>query len=158
MPLVKLGYLLIRTIAKPVSGGIKNYAKNHPKFRKICISVAQGYHKLEVRLRRGLISKKKIASLDTGESVLIKKPEPEIKPLDPNMAIETGANFIGESIVFIVAGILLIADQINSKTKENARREAIEIRLRKIEENLYELEKKAENQKPRLALVKEEGR
>ena len=141
MPLVKLGYLLIRTVAKPVSSGIKNYAKNHAKFREKCISVAQCYHKLEVKLRRGLINKKKIARLDSGGSVLINKPEPEIKPLDPNMAIETGANFIGESIVFLVAGILLVADQMNSKSRENARREAIEIRLLKLEENLSELER-----------------
>jgi optic atrophy 3 protein len=155
MPLVKLGYLLIRTIAKPVSSGIKNYAKNHPQFRKMCISVAQNYHKVEVKLKRGLANKRKKVQNEVEETVLVKKPEPEIKPLDPNLAIETGANFIGESIVFIIAGILLIADQLNSKAKENTRREIIEYRFQTLEKNFTDLEKRLEEQKPRLVLVKE---
>lgn len=139
MPLVKLGYLLIRTIAKPVSGAIKNYAKDHPKFKEMCMSVAQRYHKSEVRLRRGLIVQKKRTT--NNEAALVQM-EPEIKPLDPAKAIETGANFIGESIVFVVAGVLLVADQLSSRAKEQARRDAVEARFKELEEEL----EKAKNQ------------
>lgn len=132
MPLVKLGYLLIRTIAKPVSGAIKNYAKDHKKFREMCISVAQRYHKHEVKLRRGLIPKRQ--NIINNNNLLVQKPESEIRPLDTNKAIDTGANFIGETIVFLIAGILLVADQLSSRAKEAARREAIELRFRQTEE------------------------
>lgn len=127
MPLVKLGYLLIRTVAKPVSGAIASYARDHPKFRAICIGVAQRYHRSEVKLRRGLM-RRKVTHLP-----------PPIKPLDTDKAFETGASFIGESIVFLVAGIFLIADQISARAKEKARREGVEERLLDLETNLIEL-------------------
>lgn len=141
--MVKLGYLLIRTIAKPVSGAIKDYAKDHPKFKEMCMSVAQRYHRSEVRLRRGLIQRKRLPSLTTTKTTEedkgLLRMEPEIKPLDPAKAVETGANFIGETIVFLVAGVLLVADQLSSRAKEQARRDAIEARFIKLEDELKEL-------------------
>lgn len=149
MPLVKLGYLLIRTIAKPVSGAIKNYARDHPRFKAMCMHVAQRYHKSEVRLRRGLIQKRIIGGNKAAAAESLKglvHTEPEIKPLDPAKAIETGANFIGESIVFVVAGVLLVADQLSSRAKEQARREAIENRILQLEEELQVMKSHMTNQ------------
>lgn len=141
MPLVKLGYLLIRTIAKPVSGGIKSYAQNHLKFRAWCINVAQRYHRSEVRLRRGLQTRRIRPQIDDlgGNPEMLVHSEPEIRPLDPQKAVETGANFLGEVIVFSVASALLVADQLSSRQKEAARRAELEERLQAIEQILERL-------------------
>ena len=140
MPLVKLGYLLIRTIAKPFSGIIKNYAKDHQKFKIMCIQVAQTYHTSEVKLRRGLLPRK-----------ISNEDKAEIKPLDSTKAIETGANFIGESIVFVIASILLIADQLSSRAKENTRRMAIEDRFQELEKENQLLKSQISSQQSRLS-------
>jgi hypothetical protein len=146
MPLVKLGYLLIRTIAKPVSSGIKSYAQNHCRFRNCCIAVAQGYHRSEVKLRRGLqASRSKKASDGPAHSEgnpMIVNVAPEIKPLDPQKAVEIGANFLGELIVFSVASILLVADQLSSRRKEAERRAELDRRLLAIESDVNSLKAK----------------
>ncbi|KAL9579263.1 MAG: hypothetical protein Q9212_005210 [Teloschistes hypoglaucus] len=52
---IKLGSLLIRTFSKPVANYIKGQAREHPRFRRICISAAQRVHRLDMRLRLGLL-------------------------------------------------------------------------------------------------------
>ncbi|KAL8639094.1 MAG: hypothetical protein Q9228_003826 [Teloschistes exilis] len=52
---IKLGSLLIRTLSKPVANYIKGQAREHPRFRRICISAAQRVHRLDMRLRLGLL-------------------------------------------------------------------------------------------------------
>ncbi|TEB18644.1 hypothetical protein C9890_0341, partial [Perkinsus sp. BL_2016] len=50
--------------------------------------------------------------------------EAAVRPLDEQKAIEVGANFLGETLVFIVAGTVLILDQTVSAQKEQLRRAA----------------------------------
>ena len=78
MPLIKIGYLLVRTVAKPIASGIKGYSKNHPRFRNACVRMAQLYHRAEVRMRRRIAAK-------NGEDV-----SASIKPLDEAKAVELG--------------------------------------------------------------------
>lgn len=123
MPLVKLGYLFLRTIAKPIAAGIKAHAREHPKFRAFFTGIAQSYHRLEVRLRN------RIALKNGSPSSSTETPAQTVKPLDEQKAIDLGANFVGEAIVFLVAGAVLVADQQQSWKKEQARRAFIEHRL-----------------------------
>ncbi|CAG8436982.1 2945_t:CDS:2 [Diversispora eburnea] len=62
----KIGYLLVRTLAKPLANGIKNYSKTHPTFKKWCINLAQKTYKLEMNLNMYLLGQKhhKIRSLN----------------------------------------------------------------------------------------------
>lgn len=122
MPLVKLGYLFVRTIAKPIASGIKSHAREHPKFRAFFTGIAQSYHRLEVRLRNR-IALKNGSSSDTEPLAQV------VKPLDEQKAIDLGANFVGEAVVFLVAGAVLVADQTQSWKKEQARRAFIEHRI-----------------------------
>lgn len=78
LPLIKMGYLLVRTVAKPVAGTFKKQAKNHPWFRSACGRLAQLYHRLEVRMKRNIAGK-------IGESAVDR-----IKPLDEAKAVELG--------------------------------------------------------------------
>lgn len=79
LPLIKLGYLLVRTIAKPVAGTFKRQAKSHPWFRSACGRLAQQYHRMEVKLKRRIAAK-------VGDAVVL----PAIKPLDEQKAVELG--------------------------------------------------------------------
>jgi myosin-1 len=150
MPLVKLGYLLIRTIAKPVAAAIKRQARDHPTFKRACISVAQSYHRTEVRLKRGLADKKRLIPLrrrslqsesETAASTAAINIEPEIKPLDEQKAVDVGSEFIGEGLVFLVAGTLLVLDQLSSRQKESERRAEIERRFTDLYDQLDRLKK-----------------
>ncbi|CAO1598148.1 hypothetical protein XANCAGTX0491_001920 [Xanthoria calcicola] len=52
---IKLGSLLIRTLSKPVANYIKSQAREHPRFRRLCIAGAQRVHRLDMSLRLGLL-------------------------------------------------------------------------------------------------------
>lgn len=134
MPLIKIGYLLIRTVAKPVANVLKNQTKNHPAFRAACARLAQSYHRTEIRLSRALNNNNN-NNTSNGSSVVVKL----IRPLDEQKAIELGANFLGEALVFLVAGGILLVDGQLSSQKEAARRQAIEDRFTQLEEEINRL-------------------
>ncbi|KAL8827608.1 MAG: hypothetical protein Q9170_006946 [Blastenia crenularia] len=52
---IKLGSLVIRTLSKPVANYIKGQAREHPRFRQLCIAGAQRIHRVDMRLRLGLL-------------------------------------------------------------------------------------------------------
>ncbi|KAL8644218.1 MAG: hypothetical protein Q9226_007876 [Calogaya cf. arnoldii] len=52
---IKLGSLVIRTLSKPVANYIKSQAREHPRFRRLCIAGAQRVHRLDMSLRLGLL-------------------------------------------------------------------------------------------------------
>ncbi|KAG0283018.1 hypothetical protein BGZ96_012610 [Linnemannia gamsii] len=103
MSAIKLGFLAIRTVAKPIANSIKSYSAKHPKFRDACISVAQFSHKTEMQLKMKFLGYK----------------VESIRPLNDARAVEMGANFLGEAIIFGVAGSLIILE--NARTRMNAR-------------------------------------
>ncbi|KAF9437272.1 hypothetical protein BGZ76_001387 [Entomortierella beljakovae] len=103
MSAIKLGFLAVRTIAKPIANSIKSYSANHPKFRDACIGVAQFSHRAEMQLKMKFLGYKVEA----------------IRPLNDARAVEIGANFLGEAIIFGVAGSLIILE--NARTRMNAR-------------------------------------
>ncbi|KAF2707516.1 hypothetical protein K504DRAFT_535171 [Pleomassaria siparia CBS 279.74] len=52
---LKITSLFVRTAAKPVANYIKRNAHQHEKFRKICVGFAQGLHRIDMRMRLGLL-------------------------------------------------------------------------------------------------------
>lgn len=139
MPLVKIGYLFIRTVAKPFSSVIKKQAKDHPKFKEVCVRCAQFYHRLDVRMRRRLAAR-------AGEEVV----GGSIRPLDEQKAVDLGASFIGEAIIFGVAGILLVADSARSHRAEAARRRIIQDKFEQLFEDVLRLAERLEEQQGQL--------
>ncbi|KAI5304794.1 hypothetical protein KEM55_009269 [Ascosphaera atra] len=59
---LKISSLAIRTLSKPIANSIKAQAREHERFRKLCISFAQGLHRVDMRLRLGLLQS--TASID----------------------------------------------------------------------------------------------
>ncbi|KAI4134334.1 MAG: hypothetical protein LQ347_001608 [Umbilicaria vellea] len=75
-------------------------------------------------------------------------PKPRIRPLSEAKAIDSGANFISEAFLFLVAGGLIVFESWRSRRKETSRREDVAGRITELEESekaarraLVELEK-----------------
>ncbi|EUC48757.1 hypothetical protein COCMIDRAFT_23528 [Bipolaris oryzae ATCC 44560] len=52
---LKVTSLFVRTLAKPVANAIKRNAHEHERFRRICVKFAQGLHRVDMRMRLGLL-------------------------------------------------------------------------------------------------------
>ncbi|KAL5115294.1 hypothetical protein ACEQ8H_006806 [Pleosporales sp. CAS-2024a] len=52
---LKVTSLFVRTLAKPMANAIKRNAHEHQRFRKICVKFAQGLHRIDMRMRLGLL-------------------------------------------------------------------------------------------------------
>lgn len=133
MPIIKIGYLLIRTVSKPVANVLKHQTKDHPTFRSMCVRLAQAYHRTEIKMTRKLSGATNSAVIAT------------VRPLDEQKAIELGANFIGEALVFFVAGTLLVIDNTLSAQKEQSRRQSIEDKFNELFTEVEEMKQKLTN-------------
>lgn len=58
-----------------------------------------------------------------------------IRPLSESKAIESGANFISETFLFIVAGGLIVFESWRSRRKASTRREDVDDRLSELEQS-----------------------
>jgi optic atrophy 3 protein len=61
-------------------------------------------------------------------------PKPRIRPLSEAKAIDTGANFISETFLFLVGGSLIFFESWRSRRKETTHREDVSDRLGDLEE------------------------
>ncbi|XP_029036406.1 optic atrophy 3 protein homolog [Osmia lignaria lignaria] len=123
-PALKLGVLFVKQISKPLAKFLVNQAKNHPVFRTyFIIPPAQFYHWAEV--------KAKMYVMNLGKPTKVAK-------LNEAMAIELGANLMGEVIIFSVAGGCLILEYNRQVAKETKKEEA---RLQQIQKFTDDIEK-----------------
>ncbi|EAW15247.1 OPA3 family protein [Aspergillus clavatus NRRL 1] len=167
---LKLSSLVIRTLSKPIANQIKGQAREHERFRKFCISIAQGLHRVDMRLRLGSLRDSATAQRRAAAEAELRKhkpttptvkteaetkaeeqaiakakavvtetakpaPAPHIRPLSESKAIESGATFISETFLFLVAGGLIVFESWRSRRKENTRREDVEARLVELEQS-----------------------
>ncbi|KAI9835743.1 MAG: hypothetical protein M1819_001921 [Sarea resinae] len=174
---LKLTSLVIRTLSKPIANQIKAQAREHERFRRICVKFAQSLHRVDMRLRLGLLrdsaaierqmqreaaeaaAKKKKAEIptvkteaqmkadqareareainkdkdNTAEKKAAAPPKPKIRPLSEAKAIDSGANFISETFLFVVAGGLILFESYRSRRKETTRHEDVSDRLGELE-------------------------
>lgn len=148
---------------------IKAQARDHERFRHMCVSMAQALHRFDMRLRLGSIAdtatsqkkaaadaevKKHLPTSPTAKTQAESKAEEEaiakakaaeeeaskprhyrIRPLSESKAIESGANFISETFLFLVAGGLIVFESLRSRRKESSRREGLEDRLCELEQS-----------------------
>jgi hypothetical protein len=73
------------------------------------------------------------------EHIKAHQKPPRIRPLSESKAIETGANFISETFLFLVAAGAVIFESWRSRRKENNRREGIDDRLEDLEKERAEM-------------------
>uniref|UniRef100_A0A0A9YUQ8 Putative OPA3-like protein CG13603 n=1 Tax=Lygus hesperus TaxID=30085 RepID=A0A0A9YUQ8_LYGHE len=109
-PVAKLGVLLVKQVSKPIANILKENAKRHPFFRKhVCMPPAQIYNWCEVKMKMWV--------MNLGKPV-------EIPKLNEAMAIELGANLLGETIIFSIAALLLFLEYSRQARKEAAKEAA----------------------------------
>lgn len=63
------------------------------------------------------------------------RPLPRIRPLSETKAIDTGATFISETFLFMVAGGLIVFESWRSRRKETTRQEDVKDRLKELEQS-----------------------
>ncbi|XP_063231646.1 optic atrophy 3 protein homolog [Bacillus rossius redtenbacheri] len=124
-PIVKLGTLVLRQISKPIANIAKEKAKQSPFFRTyICMPPAQFYNWCEVKARMWV--------MNLGKPV-------NIPSLNEAMAIELGANLLGEGIIFIVAVGVMVFEYTRSSRKEAAKEKALRDELDTMSYTVQEL-------------------
>ncbi|XP_063831328.1 optic atrophy 3 protein homolog [Ostrinia nubilalis] len=106
-PIAKLSVLLIKQISKPIANVCKERAKSNPFFRTyVCMPPAQFYNWCEVKAKMWI--------LNLGKPV-------NIPVLSQEMAIELGANLLGETVIFVIGAGLLIFEYNRQSKKETAK-------------------------------------
>jgi hypothetical protein len=167
---------------------IKSNAREHERFRKICVRFAQSLHRVDMRLKLGLLqdpaaierqiqkelkeaeAKRQKAAAPTvkteaqtkaeeeelkklkkevGEHVKAAIKPPRIRPLSEAKAIESGANFISETFLFVVAGSLILFESWRRDRKEKGKDAD-------VMERLEELQKQREEDKEKIELLESE--
>ena len=95
LPVLKLFFLGVKQLSKPVAGFIKNRAKNSPAFKDQVINAAQFWHRINVRASQA-------ASGASAETRALR-----VKPLDEATAVATFTDILGEGVIYFVALLLL---------------------------------------------------
>ncbi|KAI0806718.1 OPA3-domain-containing protein [Fomes fomentarius] len=126
MATAKIASLLIRTLAKPISNQIKVQAKQHERFRSVCVGLAQGMYQTEVRMRTNLLG----------------EPAKHVRPLSETRAIENGANALAEGFLFTVAVGLILGEAWRSSRSTTKRRDAVDDQLEELKESVNGLNKR----------------
>lgn len=131
--------------------------------------MAQGLHRLDMRLKLGSLRDTAAAQRQAAAEAEVRKHKPtmptvlnaadtkaaqeaeakakaaaeeaakphhiRVRPLSESKAIESGANFISETFLFLVAGSLILFESWRSRNKESTRREGVEGRLVELEQS-----------------------
>ncbi|KAH7102609.1 OPA3-domain-containing protein [Auriculariales sp. MPI-PUGE-AT-0066] len=139
MASVKIGTLVIRTVAKPISAMLKTQAKQHEGFRDLCIGLAQRMHRSEMRLRYSLLGQEPKA----------------VRPLNERTAVENGANAIAEGFLFGVAALLILAESYRSSRKDSKRRNAVDDQFDDMQLSLDEVRKTLKDVQEQLQVQQE---
>lgn len=117
---IKLTSLAVKTASKPLARQLESFTMSHPTTRQWLMRMAQRYHGFQVQVTRRAEGKEGKAFVGT---------------ITDEKAIETASKLVSETVVFTVAGALVMWEYRKSSEKDQARKE---------EENKKAREKEAE--------------
>jgi hypothetical protein len=132
LPVLKLFFLGVKQLSKPVAGFIKNRAKNSPQFKQHVLNAAQLWHRVNVRASQA-------ASNASAEARALR-----IKPLDEATAVATFTDILGEGVIYLVAAVALVVEYQMSAEKDAKKAAALESRFKNAETELENLRKESE--------------
>ncbi|TPX41833.1 hypothetical protein SeMB42_g04721 [Synchytrium endobioticum] len=138
---IKFGTLLVRTIAKPIATAIRNQAKQHERFKEVCIGLAQWTHKVEMNLKMNFFGYKVEA----------------VRPLNDAKAIELGANFISEGIIFSVAAFTIGFETWRSRKNTNARHTDVDEALERLDRDTQQFKLHMDSLKQQLVELRKDN-
>ncbi|EMR11348.1 hypothetical protein PNEG_00377 [Pneumocystis murina B123] len=124
---LKIGFLVIKTLSKPIATNLKRQAKQYPYFRKICVDLAQVMHRTESHMKANLLGKRKKTK--------------HTQCLNEENAIERGADFLSESFLFLTAGSLIFYESWKTRKKEQTRRDKVADDIEELQKQLASLKK-----------------
>jgi len=134
LPLLKLGFLLVKQASKPLAKRIAAGARKSNLFKNyVCMPIAQIYHFYEVRL--------KMSALKLGGGKVTKVPK-----LSETKAVEQGSEMLAEVTILGIASSLLIYEYNRSSEKEQAKEAKLKADREMIKTKIFELENKMEQQ------------
>ncbi|KAM9976911.1 hypothetical protein ACTFIR_010760 [Dictyostelium discoideum] len=119
LPLLKVGSLLIKSLAKPLSKQIKIRASKSPIFHDRVVRGARLWHKFDLKLTKF-----------NGDTT--RKPV----DLNVNAAIDLGTEIVSEAFLLSVAIGLLLYETSRSSEKDKKKEEALQNRFKNLEEKL----------------------
>ena len=117
---LKIGTLLLKTLSKPLANSLKRRAQSNQRFERFCVGLAQVYNNVDSRLK---------------QSILDYKSEP-IKPLSEARAVELGANFLSELIIFGVGAATIIMETVRTSQNNKKKKILAEERMQLQEQEL----------------------
>lgn len=136
-PIVKLGYLVLKQLSKPIALQIKKRAKSSPFFRKyVCIPPAQFYNRYEVNFR--------LKTMKLGKAK-------NIEPLSEKDAIELGGEILGEILVLAFGAAILISEYNRGAKKEKAKEDKLKAELQRMSDKLVEVKTVSDIQKAQIS-------
>jgi len=140
-PLAKLGYMALKQAGKPLANYMKRRAKTSIFFRdRICIPVAQAYHRWDTNVRM----------VNLG---LSKPDKASIKPLNETLAVDLGAEMVGEFSVFIIGAAVLYLEYWRQSRKAEKEQQDEENYLKSLSDNITNLNILVEKQDAQLREV-----
>ncbi|KAI4836694.1 OPA3-like protein [Plasmodium brasilianum] len=111
IPFFKIGIVLIRQVSKPISGYIKKKAIDNKKFKSICIYCGKKYYFFEQYIQKKFYNSN---ATNVNYSSYISE----------NKSVNVGSEILGETIIFLVAALIIVAEYKRNSMKE-AKKELI---------------------------------
>jgi len=110
VPVGKILLLAVKTVAKPVTKVIKNNAKKSQFFKKwIVMPPAQAIHWMDVKVK----------------TTLLGVPQAKVYRLNDKLAVEHGAEFLGEFLIYALGAVIIIYEYTRSVAKDEEKGERI---------------------------------
>ena len=131
LPLVNLGFLVIKQVSKPFAKFIAAEAKDHKIFKDwVCIPIAQRFHFLEVVIKMRSLKPKR-GTKGSGSRVT------KVPALNEARAVELGSELLSEIIVLgisVSTAIILYNISVNKEIEKEERA----IKVKAYEEEMKE--------------------
>mmetsp|Transcript_27327 Transcript_27327/g.87778 ORF Transcript_27327/g.87778 Transcript_27327/m.87778 type:complete len:160 (+) Transcript_27327:39-518(+) len=113
---IKLGFLAIKQVAKPVAARIKASARTSDTFRKLILAVGQRLHRNTLQLDR----------IAEGKGTAT-----HVAPLRETVAVEKGSDFVAEMVIYTISATVLGVEYYMSQ-KSSAKKAAAEAEARRL--------------------------
>ena len=132
LPLVNLGFLVIKQVSKPFAKFIAAEAKDHKIFKDwVCIPIAQKFHFLEVVIKMRSLKPKR-GSKGSGSRVT------KVPALNEARAVELGSELLSEIIVLgisVSTAIILYNISVNKEIEKEERAIKVKAHEEEMKEN-----------------------